>query len=390
VASFRSDLLRAPVLAGPGAAAGVHGWLGERGLCRPLLLAGAQVSRTPFFADLARSLGAAEAVSDLPSPATAQAVEALAGRHSDPKWDCLVAVGGGSTLDAAKATALLVACGGKVSDYGIRRFGPDGPRRPTHQHPIPPIIAVPTTFSGSEANINASIRDPLAGERYSIADPGLLPALVVLDPGALRSHRPEVLLGSAFNALAHCIEGIYSKKHHALADAQAGTAGRLIVSVLEEPERVMEEARLLQLQVASALAGALIREVYVGLHHAMCHAVVSLCNVLHAQANGAVLPWAVGFNARALASSDGERLRPVAGALALPERGAPDDIAAAVEARLRSLQRTCRIPARLSELGVASAQLPELVRYTLDDRALNTNPVAVDSEQLLALFERAL
>ena len=73
-----------------------------------------------------------------------------------------------------------------------------------------------------------------------------------------------------------------------LADTQAKAAGRLLCSVLERSENP-DERGLTRMQLASVMAGALITEVYVGLHHAMCHAVVSLCAVAHAQANGALL-----------------------------------------------------------------------------------------------------
>jgi len=389
---FHTHLLRSEIVAGPGASAALASHSMLQTSASPLVLAGPHVSRTPFFAGIVEHLRQAQrsphVISSVPSPALHAPVEALAAAHDTEHWDTIIAVGGGSTLDTAKAVSLLVARGGAVRDHAIARTGARRPELPQHAAFLP-IVAIPTTFSGSEANMNASIRNRDTGERYSLADPGLLPRLIVLDPAALASQPRDLLLGSAFNALAHCIEGIYSTRHHVLADAQAKAAGRLLCSVLERPEDPGESG-LTQMQLASVMAGALITEVYVGLHHAMCHAVVSLCAVQHAQANGALLPFTVDFNLRALASTQPDRVRAVAESLGVAPEGDALDVATACRRRLASLQESAGIPRRLSAVGVARDSLPALADYTLVDRALNTNPVAVERTDLLALFEESL
>lgn len=396
-ALVRSNLLRTPLVAGPGARLALPVALAERGWSRPLLLAGAHVAATAFFRTLVRELEAAgcptTVVDAMPSPARAAAVEALADRFASERWDVIIGVGGGSTLDAAKAASLLVARGGRVKDHAIRRAGEGGaPAVRSDRRPFLPVITVPTTLSGSEANVNASIRDPEAGERYSLADPALLPVLVVLDPEALRSHRREILLASAFNALAHCIEGAYSTRHHLLGDAIAQSAGRMLSDAIDAAPQGSSDAVLLALQVGSVFAGALIKEVYVGMHHALCHALVSHCGLLHAQANGTMLPWTVGYNVDALARAGAaDRLAVVARAIGVEERGqAAVALAAAIRERLCAMQGRAGIPSRLTPLGVRDAQIAALADYALSDRALDTNPVAMDRAAIEGIYREAL
>jgi alcohol dehydrogenase len=388
---FRSHLLRSEIISGGTAVDGLasHPLLARS--ARPLVLAGHTVGAGALFTRVCATLAVGRepvVVRDVPSPARSDVVEQLAAGYFVRSYDAIVAVGGGSTLDTAKAIALVIARGGRVEEHAHTRAGPQFASA-SQRAPFLPIVAVPTTLSGSEANANASIRDPAMLRRFSLVDPALLPGLVVLDPAALASHRREILLGSTFNALAHCIEGIYSTRHHALADAQAETAARLLCSVLDDPASLMQPDMLGRLQLASTMAGALISEVYVGLHHAICHALVSHCGVQHAAANGAVLPWAVEFNLRTLAHAGPDRVATVARALDVPPRGAAMDTAIRIRERLDAMQRGAGIPATLSALGVARAQLDAVIDYTLQDRALNTNPAPVQRPDLGALLTRA-
>lgn len=386
---FSSTLLSSEIIAGPGSRDRLVPWLRARGLERPLLVCGPSVARTAFLEALLQDLRSAfprtRAITDMPAPPTAQAVEAVVAGWGDEPWDAVIGVGGGSSLDAAKAVEILVSRGGTVREHAIWRGASRaiGAREAARRDSI--VVVVPTTCSGSEANGSASIRDRDSGERFSLMDPGALPSLVVLDPQGLSDHGRPYLCATAFNALAHCLEGIYSRGHNPLADSLAVATARTLCDLLEHPDGMMEEGALLRLQVSSVLAGSLIREVYVGLHHAVCHSLVSVCGTSHAGANAAMLPWAVGYNAAELRAAGAEdRLALLAEAV--PASPGEDG---RLQDRIASLQAGAGLPRRLRDLGIEPEDIPAVVDATLTDRALDTNPVGVGVAELRALLETA-
>jgi alcohol dehydrogenase class IV len=205
-----------------------------------------------------------EAVMHVPME-TVRAAGALAKRRD---VDCYVAIGGGSTIGLAKAMAL---------ESGL------------------PIVAVPTTYAGSEMTSIYGITD--AGVKRIGRDIKALPKAVLYDPSLTLTLPPKVSGPSGLNALAHCIEGLYAEHINPIITLLAAEGIRSLVrslpTVIREPAD--SEARSESLYGAW-LAGCVLGAVGMGVHHKLCRVLGGTFNVPHAESHAVILPHAVAFN----------------------------------------------------------------------------------------------
>ena len=252
----------------------------------------------------------------------------------------LVALGGGRVIDSAKAIA-----------------GADGLR----------CAAVPTTLSGAE--LTPFHRMPAGVEEVR----WVRPALVVADPALMASAPLPRLAASAMNALAHAMEALYTPAANPVNDAVALRAAALIASGLGESEERLALGGLLAAH-ASGRAG-------IAVHHALCQTIVRTAGTSHAETNAVVLP----HSARMMAARAPEQMGDLAAALG----ASGDDPAAAADA-IAPLSALSGYN-RLSELGVGSEQLNEVVNGVQGHRGLAATPGGPPSPaDLLALLEAAL
>ena len=231
--------------------------------------------------------------------------------------DVIVTVGGGSAIGLAKAVAL------------------------THRLPI---VAVPTTYSGSE---QTSIYGLTGGRHKQTGkDPIVLPRVVIYDPQLTVDLPPHVTGPSAFNALAHAVEALYAVGCNPITSVLALEAVRAVASslaeVMEHPHAVDARGRLLY---GSALCGMALGATSGGLHHALCHVLGGMFGLVHADAHSVVLPHAVAFNAPAL-PDEMARLAEALGRPGQAPAGALWDLAVA-----------SHVPTRLADLNGDRGQL---------------------------------
>ncbi len=294
--------------------------------------------------------------------------------------DVLVAVGGGSVIDAAKGVAILAANGGSILDYeGVDKA----------QVPIPPLVVVPST-SGTGADVSqfCIVTDTTRNTKITILGRSLVPDITVIDPRLLTTMPEWLNAATGLDALTHGIEAFVSLGHNQLTDHHALRAVQMVsdnlVKTIEEPDDM--SARVLMAQAALE-AGLAFTNAILGAAHAMSHQVGGLLDLPHGVINGVLLPHVIRFNAEA---------DPAPYAMIAVSLGAADPATPAAEAaliladRIEQLAADVGVPRGLAQLGVSDTDIPRLTKTALQDACMSTNPRAADEQQMQALFRAAM
>jgi maleylacetate reductase len=267
--------------------------------------------------------------------------------------DCSLAIGGGSTIGLGKAIALESSL---------------------------PVIAVPTTYSGSEMTPIYGLTD--AGLKRTGRDPRVLPRTVIYDPDLSLGLPPAISVTSGINAIAHAAEGLYAADRNPVSqwmarEGIAALARALPVIAGSAPgtdalRDALREARSDALYGAW-LCGAVLGSVTVGLHHKLCHTLGGTLNLPHAEVHTVVLPHALAYNAPAAP----EAMDAIAQALGAAQgpRGVFD-----LTARLGA-------PTSLRELGMSAADIETIAALALRDQYPNPRPL--EREGILQLLQDA-
>ena len=294
--------------------------------------------------------------------------------------DVIVAIGGGSCIDAAKGVAVLASNGGRILDYG-------GIDRVTE--PIPPLLAIPST-SGTGADVSqfCVVTDTLRSVKVTIIGRSLVPDLSITDPRLLTTMPPELAAATGLDALTHGIEAYVSLAHNPLTDSHALNAVRLVFATLlrtiEHPDDLAAREDMAQ---ASLEAGLAFTNAILGATHAMSHQVGGLLDAPHGVVNSVLLPHVIRYNAGAVP----ERFVALARAAGLAVDGVPGEVAAEMLAqRVRDVADQVGVPAGLSALGVSERDVARLAGTAVHDACLTTNPRSTGTGDLETLFRAAL
>ncbi|MGF1646077.1 MAG: maleylacetate reductase [Kineosporiaceae bacterium] len=276
--------------------------------------------------------------------------EAARARARDLGADLLLSIGGGSTTGTAKAVAMTTRL---------------------------PILAVPTTYAGSEMTPVWGLTESIpAGTRKTTGtDPAVLPVVVVYDPELTHSLPVDLTVASGLNAMAHCVEAFWAPRANPVTDALAAEG---IAALARGLPRLLGDGSDAEGRhdalYGAWLAGAAFAAAGSGLHHKICHVLGGAYDLPHAPTHAVVLPRVLAVNEPG-APEAAQRIR-----RALGSDGAPGSGAAG---RLRDLERSLGAPASLAEVGLAVADLPaavDLVTATVGGAALPDNPVPVDRD----------
>jgi alcohol dehydrogenase class IV len=373
------------VLFGPGALAELGHCALRLGARRPFLVTDPGVSEAGWAKEATgylRLAGIQPAVWDdvTPNPKDFE-VKAAYDRYVEAGSDVIIAVGGGSCIDAAKGVAILSGNGGQILDYaGIDRV----------PNPIPPMVMVPSTGgTGADVTQVAVITDTDNLVKVAILSRTLVPEISVTDPRLLITMPDELAAATGLDALTHAIESFVSRAHNVLTDIHALHAVRLIAGgallrSIEQPKRA--EPRLAMAQ-ASLEAGMAFSNTILGAAHAMSHQVGGLLDAPHGVLNGVLLPHVIRFNAEA----DPTRFVPLAAAAGLRTESVPaDEVALEFAEWTRRLADSVGVPKGLSALGVTKQHVSRLAHTTLKDANMTTNPRDATAVDIEALFYAAL
>ena len=365
-----------------GALAELGAELRELGIRRPLLLAGQRSAASSIYAGAVAALSGLDcaAFTGVPQHSSLEAVAAIVALAKAHGADGLIAIGGGSASDSAKAAALWLAEGGELRDHASRFTPPDKLVIPELRQPKLPIVAVPATASGAEVTPSLGVRTP-DGRKLLFWDMKLAARLIVIDPAANLCVPASLMLATGMNGLAHCVEGLYSKTRTPLTTALALHATGLFVEALPRvksaPDSLAARAALL---TAAHLSGHVLLNARTCLHHAICHALGAVTGVGHGAANAAILPHAIEFNALAASEAMAALVRAWPGAR-------PGDSAADL---VRGLQRQTGVPTRLRDIGVAREALDTVAAKVMGERGVYFNPRAVHGpDEIRSVLEAA-
>jgi maleylacetate reductase len=313
-----------------------------------------------------------------------QVAEALA-LASEKEVDALIGMGGGSPIGMAKAISLALE---------EKRTGqPARADFPTDQ-PLVPVVAIPTTYAGSEMTpiYGITFHSDGSARKVTVTDAKVTPKLTVYDPLLTLDLSPEMTASTGINALAHCIEALYSITRNPLSTSAALSGVRSIYTALPRCYAVGDdlEARA-EMFVGAFLAGSALSHVTMALHHGLCHTLGGTAGVPHGVANSIVLPHAMRFNLDATAP----QLAQAAEAMGVVrDKSGPyksdETIAEEAVQRIYDLIGQMNLPQRLRDVGVAGADLPHLALVALQSRAVQSNPKPITgAAQIEAVLQAA-
>ena len=291
--------------------------------------------------------------------------------------DCLVAVGGGSPIDCAKAIAVVARQGGAVRDYeGPGKIGPD----------VLPLIAIPTTAgTGSEVTFSSVITDSAEKFKFSIKDPKIAPRVALVDPEMTLTMSPELTAATGMDALTHAIEAFTAKAAEPLADAAALYAIELIAAYLKSAVTNGDnlEARAGML-LGSVLAGIAFSHSDVAAVHCVAEALGGKYDAAHGVCNAVVLPAVMEYNMDYCK----EQFARIAVAMGLSYENVDEGARQAVMA-VQQLAADVRLP-EFGSLGVQESDLEELAANSFKNGSNIDNPRPMTKADYLNLFRRLM
>jgi 1,3-propanediol dehydrogenase len=295
------------------------------------------------------------------------------------KVNLLVAVGGGSVIDTAKAVGILLTNGGKIQDYeGVDKV----------QWPITSLYVVPTTAGcGSEASQFCVVLDTKRKKKIEIISRKIIPQRIFIDPLLTLTMPPELTASCGMDALSNCIEAYFSTWATPLTDALALHAIRLISGSLRPAvaNRKNLEAHQ-QMAMAAFEAGLAFTNAHSGAVHALGHPIAGMFNVPQRLGNAILLPHVMRYNMNA----DMDRMVDVAVAMGEPisglsKREAAEKAIAAVQCLLVDIG----LPTSLEKVGVEKKAISELTQQALQDTFLRTNPRILNTKDIERIYESA-
>lgn len=336
IGSFVYEQLSGRIIFGPGTFRELPGEAARLGAARVLVLS------TPGHRNLAeeaaRLLGAratgvhARAVVHVPVETSRAACEETRRLGAD----CVVPVGGGSTIGLAKAVAL---------ETGV------------------PILAVPTTYSGSEMTPIYGLTE--GGQKRTGRDLRVLPKTVIYDPVLTLDLPPHVTGPSGMNAIAHCVEGLYSQQANPITSLLAAEGIRaLSKSLVTSVQHPQDLAARTEALYGAWVAGTVLGSVGTGLHHKLCHVLGGSFNLPHAETHTIILPHAAAYNAPAAPDA----MRAIAGALSILDP-------AEVPAALYDLAVLLGARVALRDIGLKEADLDQAAEIACAAPFPNPRPV---------------
>ncbi len=351
-------------------------------LQNPLLITDPGIKDFPFInaaVDSCKASGLNCGVfSDVQPNPTGTNIEQGVSAFNSGDHDGVIAIGGGSALDAGKAIALMAKQ--DISIWELEDVGDNWTRADVGG--IAPIVAVPTTAgTGSEVGRASVILDEVAKVKKIIFHPQMVPTIVILDPMVTTGLPPMLTAATGMDALSHSLEAWCSPAYHPMAEGIAVEGIRLVREYL--PTAVASgsnvEART-QMLVASMM-GATAFQRGLGAMHALAHPLGALYNAHHGTLNAVLMPYVLIANRQAIEP----RISHLARSIDIPNASFDSFLEWVLE-----LRETVSIPQNLEDLGIDDNQADLIGKMAEVDPSGGTNPILFDASQYQSIFMNAL
>lgn len=356
--------------------------LKKQNAARVLLISGPHLNKMGVVGRLRDSIvsagAACETFTDVEANPSMETVEKAAAAYRAFGADAIVAIGGGSPMDVAKAVGVVVTYGGSIAQYeGVG----------TVPGPIVPLIAIPTTAgTGSEVTTFSVITDHSRNYKLTVGSQYLIPRCALLDPELLTTTPAGVAAACGMDALVHALEAYLSRAASPFSDAMAEKALALIGRSLRAfvADRANLEAAS-DMLAGSLFAGIAFSWARLGNVHAMAHPLGGFFNVPHGVANAILLPVVVDYNA--IADHDGKYETIYRAVAASPKAEFSQEMLAD---ELRRLAARIGIPATLAEVGVDAEKIPEMAADAMKSGNIYVNPRTSTQKDIEQLYRRAM
>lgn len=323
-----------------------------------------------------------EVFSDVKPNPTVSNVNAGIDAYRKAEADYIIAVGGGSSIDTAKAIGIVINNPEFSDIVSLEGVAPT-------KHKSVPVVALPTTAgTAAETTINYVIIDEVNKKKMVCVDPNDIPAVAIIDAELMYSLPASLTAATGMDALTHAIEGYITRGAWALSDMFEIEAIRMIAENLPTAvEKPSDSKARDAMAVAQYVAGMAFSNVGLGLVHGMAHPMGSLFDIPHGVANALLLPTIMEWNMPACVEKYGN----IARAMGVNTDGmtAQEAAQAACDA-VKALSIKVGIPQHLSDLGIKAEDIPALSAQALADVCTPGNPQDVTIEDITALYTKVL
>lgn len=370
---------------GAGASSEVGPILKSLGLNNPLIVTDKVMVLLGYIESLQKSLVESEINADVfddtvPEP-TVASIQAGVRQVRNGNYDCVIALGGGSPIDSAKAIAILGKYGGEMRDYKFPRIVDE---------PGLPVIAIPTTAgTGSEVTRVTIISDEITDEKMMCLGIGFMPTVALVDYELSMSVPARTTADTGIDAMTHAIEAYVSKKASAYTDTQAIAAMKLIGPNLRKVyqnggDRDARE----QMMLGSTLAGAAFSNASVALVHGMSRPIGAAYHVPHGLSNAMLLPAVTEFSIPAAP----ERYADCARAIGVANESDNTEVANnKLMAELYALNKELQVPSP-EEFGIEREHffnnMQTMAEQALASGSPANNPRAPNAEEIIQLYKK--
>lgn len=314
----------------------------------------------------------------IPNP-TVDVVNEAAAKYQEVQATSIIALGGGSPMDVAKAVGVLANFGGKITDYEGNHKVPG---------PVVPIIAIPTTAgTGSEVTASAVITDEERNYKFSVFSYEILPKYAVLDPELIMTAPAHIAAACGVDALIHAMEAYISNNASPFSDSMAEKAMELIGKNIRRFVANRQDADAASaMMIGSTFAGISFAWARLGNVHAMSHPVSAYFHVPHGVANSILLPTVFEYNAL----SDNGRYEKIYNYICEGNGKVENFKPEMLVEEIKKLNTALGIPNSLSAVGVTEDMIPAMAEDAMKSGNIPANPRQTTLKDMIELYKKAL
>lgn len=362
----------------------------QLGAKRPIIVTDPGVAKAGLLDVVRETFDASElaigAVYDrVPPDSPISAILEIVAMYQQHNCDSLLAIGGGSAIDTAKAVKI------KLAEASIDLMNFKAVLRMVK--PTRPLIVIPTTAgTGSEVTSAAVISDPDRGIKMSLLSPAMPPNTAIIDPRMTATLPPRLTASTGMDALTHAIEAYLATQKNPISDAVATQAITLIAhNLIEAVQHGGNLKARLAMANAATLAGIAFSNSMVSMVHALGHSLGAVCHIPHGDAMAICLPDTLEFNRDTIGDYLAELLLPMAGAEVYVQTP-PQERATRFIEMIRDLQKQlhalCGLPITLKDAGVRDDQLQAVADISPSDGAAHYNRKKFTPDEALSVLRR--